>query len=130
MEGAAEHIHAHLALFDRGRAIEVPAAIGIPNGSNCLYWLHTHRPDGFIHMESPERRTFTLGQLYDVWGSSLSSTAAGGLRAGRGRRLAITVNGKPWRGDPRAIVLRDRESIVIQAGPPFAPQPRIDWAHV
>lgn len=130
MEGAVEHIHAHLALFDRGRGVEVPAGIGIPSGSNCLYWMHTHRPDGFIHIESPARRAFTLGQFYDVWGFELSSTEAGGVRASRGRKLTVTVNGKPWRGDPRAIVLHDHQSIVIQAGPPFARPRRVDWSRL
>jgi len=130
MEGAVEHIHAHLGLFDRGRGVEVPAGIGIPNGSNCLYWVHTHRSDGFIHIESPARRAFTLGQFYDVWGFTLSSTQAGGVRASRGHTLRVWVNGTLWRGDPRAIVLRDRQSIVIQAGPPFARPRRVDWSSV
>lgn len=130
VEGAVEHVHAHLALFDRARGVEVPPSIGIPSGSNCLYWIHTHRPDGFIHIESPTHRTFTLGQFYDVWGFTLSSTQAGGLRAPRGRKLAVSVNGKIWRGDPRAIVLRDRENIVIAVGPPFARLGRTDWSSV
>ena len=130
MEGAVEHIHAHLALFDRGRGVEVPAGIGIPGGANCLYWLHTHRPDGFVHIESPARRTFTLGEFYDVWGLELGSTVAGGVRAGRGRTLRVTVDGKPWRGNPRNIVLHDHQSIVIQAGPPFARPRRVDWSRV
>ena len=71
-EGAVEHIHAHLQLFDRGRALVVPEDIGIPNGGACLYWLHTHAEDGIIHIESPVRRTFTLGEFFDVWGVALS----------------------------------------------------------
>lgn len=113
MEGAAEHIHAHLKLTDRGRPLEVPADIGIPQGAGCLYWLHTHSADGLVHIESPSRRTFTLGQFFDVWGQKLNRTQAAGLHAVRGRTLRVYVNGKPWKGDPRAILLRDREQIVI-----------------
>ncbi|HEY8314545.1 MAG TPA: hypothetical protein VIG51_10275 [Candidatus Baltobacteraceae bacterium] len=120
MEGSAEHIHAHLQLFDRGRPVEVPAGVGIPIGGNCLYWMHTHRADGIIHIESPHEQNFTLGQFFDIWGSNLSRTAAGPLHAARGKRLRISVDGRPWRGvDPRAIGIRNREEIVIQTGPPY-----------
>jgi len=128
-EGAAEHIHAFLALFDRGRRVTVPAGIGIPQGAGCLYWLHTHNTDGFIHIESPVRRSFTLGQFFDIWGPDLSWTQAGPLTAAHGDRLTIWVDGARWRGhDPRDIRLHDHQAIVIQNGPPFAPQPRPNWS--
>ncbi|MBV8066736.1 MAG: hypothetical protein JO113_02080 [Candidatus Eremiobacteraeota bacterium] len=128
-EGAVEHIHVNLQLFDRGRAIVVPAGIGIPQGSQCLYWIHTHSNDGFIHIESPVKRTFDLGEFFDVWGPNLSWTQAASLSSPHGRRLAIWVDGKPWHGrDPRSIVLADHETIVIQNGPPFAKSARADWS--
>jgi hypothetical protein len=128
-EGAVEHIHVNLQLFDRGRAVVVPAGIGIPQGSDCLYWLHTHSSDGFIHIESPVKRPFDLGEFFDIWGPDLSWTKAASLTAPRGRRLEIWVDGQPWHGnDPRTIALRDRETIVIQNGPPFAPPAHPDWS--
>ena len=54
------HFHAHLALLDDGRPVSLPAGIGIRQHSDCLYFLHTHKPDGIIHIEAPSRRTFTL----------------------------------------------------------------------
>ncbi len=128
-EGSVEHIHASLQLFDRGRAVPVPADIGISQTANCLYWTHTHSADGFIHIESPVRRVFTLGDFFDIWGPDLSWTQAGELKAPHGRRLSISVGGTPWHGrDPRGIVLRDHETIVIQNGPPFAKPARADWS--
>lgn len=129
-EGSLEHIHAHLQLFDRGRVVGVPAGIGIPSGGSCLYWLHTHTDDGFIHIESPVLRTFTLGAFFDIWGMSLSARQAGSLRASDGRALRVTVNGNLWNGNPRAIPLRDREEIVIQNGPPFARPHPTDWSNI
>jgi hypothetical protein len=130
-EGALEHLHVNLQLYERGRAVSVPANVGIPQGSNCLYWLHTHSSDGFIHIESPVKRTFDLGEFFDIWGPELSWTKAAGVTAPHGARLSIWVNGTPWRGgDPRAIPLRDREAIVIQSGPPFAKPARPDWSQV
>jgi len=113
MEGAVEHIHAHLKLTQGSHPFEVPAGIGIPQGSQCLYWLHTHSADGLLHIESPEKRTFTLGQFFDIWGQRLSRTQAAGVRAPRGHTLRVVVNGKRWKGDPRAIPLRDNEEILI-----------------
>jgi len=63
------HIHAHLDIFVNGHPITIPAFIGI-EGNTCLYWLHTHTPDGVIHIESPKERGFTLGQFLGIWQST------------------------------------------------------------
>lgn len=128
MEGAVQHIHAHLQLFNRGRRVEVPAQIGIMQIAGCLYWLHTHATDGIIHIEAPTARTFTLGQFFDIWDESLSRSQAGPLHAPRGRTLRVTVNGRVWTGNPRSIPLRDREEIVIQNGPPYGTPHSADWS--
>jgi hypothetical protein len=127
-EGAVEHIHARLELFDRASAIEVPAQIGIPLAGTCLYWIHTHTPDGYIHIESPVKHTFTLGQFFDIWEQQLDWTQAASVVAPHGKRLSIWVDGKAWHGkNPRSIVLSDRETIVVQNGPPFAKPVTSDW---
>jgi hypothetical protein len=127
MEGAVEHIHSHIALVDRGRTVDVPAGIGIPNSYGCLYWVHTHTPDGFIHIEAPVKRAFTLGQFFDIWGMNLSTTQAAGVRASRGHRLAIWVNGTRYAGDPNKIGLKNHETSVIQNGPPFVRPAKVNW---
>lgn len=127
MEGAVQHIHAHLTLVDRGTPLTIPAQVGISSGAGCLYWIHTHTSNGFIHIEAPVKRSFTLGEFFDIWGQDLSATRAASLNA---KRLAVTVDGKPYPGDPRKIVLRDHESIVIEAGPPYVKTPAVDWSKV
>ncbi len=129
-EGAVEHVHTHLQLFDRGRAVRIPGQIGIPSSGGCLYWIHTHADDGIIHIESPVTGTFTLGQFFDIWDKTLSRTQADGVRTGRARALRVTVNGKRWRSDPRSIPLRDHEEIVIQSGPPFVAGRHADWSRL
>lgn len=129
-EGAVQHVHAHLQLFNRGHAITVPGEIGIPQGAGCLYWVHTHSDDGIIHIESPVKRTFTLGQFFDIWDMDLSRTRAGDLHAFPGHKLRVTVDGKIWTKDPRDIPLRDREEIVIQSGPPYSSGHRADWSRM
>lgn len=130
-EGAVEHIHVSLQLFDRGRGVAVPANIGIPQGVGCLYWIHTHSGDGFIHIESPVKRSFTLGEFFDIWGPDLSWTTAASVSAPHGHQLAIWVDGKPWHGkSPRTIALHDHQTIVIQSGPPFAKPVHPDWSQL
>ena len=63
------HVHAHLDIFVNGHPLIIPAFIGIQSNT-CLYWLHTHTPDGVIHIESPQERGFTLGQFFDIWQST------------------------------------------------------------
>jgi hypothetical protein len=90
----------------------------------CIYWLHTHTPDGIIHIEAPLNRSFTLADFFAVWGQPLSRTQAATASAGKGRTLRVWVDGKPYTGDPGAIPLMAHTDIVIEAGPPFPPPPR------
>ena len=128
MEGSVFHIHQHLALYDRGKPVDVPGDIGRPLMAGCFYWLHTHSTDGIIHVESPEFKSFTLGEFFDVWGAPLSRTKAGPLRAAQGGTLHVFLDGMPYAGDPRAIQLSQHADIVIEAGPPFhKPAPFTGW---
>ncbi len=89
-EGVVLHIHSHLAIFDHGTQVQVPAFIGMsPNAQGgCLYWIHTHDPSGVIHVESgsvtaPQGGPFTLGMFFDIWGEQLSRDRVGAVRRHR-----------------------------------------------
>ena len=60
-EGQRIHIHQHLVILDHGKPVNIPPNVGQPAGKRCIYWLHTHTPDGIIHIEAPLDRSFTLG---------------------------------------------------------------------
>jgi hypothetical protein len=122
------HIHAHLTVFVNGSPRQVPAGIGIPgaqaqdtpsgtfiNGGTCLYWLHTHAADGIIHIESPVRRTFTLGQVFNEWGQPLSASRAGPATG----HVTALYNGKVYRGNPRDIPLNAHAQIQLEVGKPL-----------
>jgi len=117
-EGSLFHIHQHVAIFDHGRAVTIPSDVGRPVVGQCLYWIHTHTADGIIHIESPQVRGFSLGQLFDIWGQPLSPThvASGVVKKGQ---LRVFVGGRPYAGDPRAIGLTAHADIVLEAGPPY-----------
>jgi hypothetical protein len=131
------HIHAHLTVFVNGSARQIPAAIGIPGAQatqtaqgpfietgTCFYWLHTHAPDGIIHIESPVQRTYTLGNFFDEWGQTLSSDQVG---PARGHVVAI-YNGQVYTGNPRDIPLTAHAQIQLQIGTPLvAPEQVTNW---
>ncbi|HTV72483.1 MAG TPA: hypothetical protein VME66_02110 [Candidatus Acidoferrales bacterium] len=126
-EGSLFHIHQHLSLYAHGRPLTVPAFIGIPPMGACLYWVHTHTPDGIIHIESPVYRDFSLGNFFDIWGTPLSPTVVGDVRVPKGQ-LRAYVNGRRYLGNPRSIALTVHADIVIEAGAPFfTPRPFTDW---
>lgn len=128
-EQLAYHVHARLSLFVNGKPRSVPLGIGIgkpvkvtrtdggefASGGSCFALLHTHAANGVIHIEAPERRTFTLGQFFDVWRQQL-----GPRRLGRhSGNVTAFVDGKRFRGNPRRILLRKHAQIQIEVGQPI-----------
>jgi hypothetical protein len=125
-EGAVFHSHQHVAVYDHGKPVDVPAGVGIVP-DKCLYWLHTHTGNGLIHIEAPKYRDFTLGEFFDVWGEPLSATKVAGAHVARGQ-VRTYVGGRLYDGDPRKMLLAFHSDIVIEAGPPyFKPKPFTDW---
>jgi hypothetical protein len=124
MEGSRVHIHQHIAILDHGRLVAVPPNVGQPAEKRCIYWVHTHTPDGVIHIEAPAFRSFTLGDFFAIWGEPLSRTQAASANAAKGQTLRVWVNGNRYTGDPRAIALAVHTDIVIEAGPPFSAPPK------
>jgi len=123
------HVHAHLSLFSKGEQIAIPYAIGIvrpfqvKNGFASagagIYWLHTHDATGIIHVESPDARTYTLGNFFDIWGQPLDAHSVAGFTG----VVRAFVDGKPFTGDPRTIVLAAHTQITLEVGAPFVPPP-------
>jgi hypothetical protein len=124
MEGSRIHIHQHLTILDHGHPVTIPLNVGRPVEKGCLYWVHTHTPDGVIHIEAPQFRPFTLGDFFAVWGEPLTRTQASSAHAAKGQTLRVWVNGSRYNGDPRKIPLAVHTDIVIEAGPPFPTPPK------
>jgi hypothetical protein len=123
------HSHTHLTIFVRGSARQVPAGIGIappyetavtPRGvfvkaGACFTWLHTHAADGIIHSESPVKRTYTLGEFFDIWGEPLDLNRVGPARG----RVTALFNGRVFTGTLRDIPLLAHAQIQLEVGPPL-----------
>ena len=132
-EGTSLHVHAHVALFDRGKQIQIPRYIGFaPNpqlpGGGCLYWIHTHDASGIIHVEAPDLHPpgggpYTLGMLFDIWGQPLGADNIAGFKG----PVTAYVNGAKYDGDLRAIPLSAHQEITLEVGTPIVPAPLYSW---
>jgi hypothetical protein len=131
------HIHAHLTIYDHGAPRQVPAGIGIAPpyeveqagsgafiaGATCFMWLHTHSADGIIHTESPIKRTYTLGNFFDIWGQPLSRRRVGPARGS----VTALFDGKLFTGNPRRIPLSAHAQIQLEVGKPLVTPERITF---
>ncbi|MFZ9608415.1 MAG: hypothetical protein ACO3E5_04975 [Candidatus Limnocylindrus sp.] len=78
---AAYHIHSQLTIkLPDGTTAEVPPNIGI--NQNCMYWLHTHEPDGQLHVEAPDETLATLADFLEIWRRSTNPTIPNAVNAG------------------------------------------------
>jgi hypothetical protein len=131
------HVHAHLDVFVDGHAVEIPGGIGIEItdpavqqfGSSyggipaegceqpCISPIHTHDPDGVIHVEAPSEARFTLGQFFAELGVRLDASCVDEFCM-PDVPVAIFVDGQRQSGDPADIVLRDGQEIAIVVGTP------------
>lgn len=121
LEGQVLHIHAHLTVLIKGSAVAIPSDVGRPAAAGCIYWVHTHADDGIIHVESPTKRTFTLGEFFALWGRPLTADEVAGIPVAAGEHIRAYLNGKAWKRDPAAIALTPHADIVIEVGSPFPP---------
>jgi hypothetical protein len=132
------HVHAHLDVFVNGRAVTVPAAIGIdihdpavkrieeggvvgyggispPCAKPCISPLHTHFPDGILHTEAKANQSNTLGEFFTEWDVRLDSNCVDDFCRPK-TLIAFYVDGEKVSGDPRRIKLEDRREIAIVVG--------------
>ena len=130
VEGAVMHSHQHLAIRNHGKPVPIPDDVGRPLIGQCFYWLHTHTPDGIIHIEAPNFHSFTLGNFFDIWGQPLSRANVAGAKPKPGDQVMVWVGGKPYAGDPRKIELVEHLDVTIEVGPPYRkPAPFTAWDH-
>lgn len=129
-EDVKYHVHVELEIFVDGARERVPAGVGITRPYlvehtsagpfldvglyDCLYWLHTHAPDGIVHVEAPAKGSFTLGQFFDVWRQPLGANRAGPARG----TVVVFENGRRLSGDPRDTPLLAHGVIQLDVGSP------------
>jgi hypothetical protein len=120
------HIHVHITIYINGKRTTIPQGIGIAPDGSCYYWLHTHTPDGIIHVEAPQQDTgLALDDFVTIWQSKFSSlgfpaqlTVASGWK--------YYVNGQPFTGTNNAplhteIRFHAHDAITLEYGSPNPP---------
>ncbi len=96
----AFHIHPHLQILVDGQEEIIPAGIGIEPG--CTREIHTHGPDGEIHIEAAKDRGFKFSDFLSVWGKPLERS---------GYVLKMTVDGTGT--TDTSFVLQDKQHIIF-----------------
>jgi hypothetical protein len=126
------HVHTHLSIFLSGEALAIPGNIGIADlspTSDCHYNIHTHDRSGKIHVEAPQPGTFTLGQMFHIWGQPLERNNIAGLV---GLPVVVYVTDdevvSEYTGELGDIELTSHRLITIQVGiPAITEVPNFTW---
>jgi hypothetical protein len=126
-----------LTIFVNGSQRSVPYGIGIvpPRqvqntssgpfvaGGSCFYWLHTHAADGIIHIESPSKRTYTLGNFFDIWHQPLGPNEVGPVKG----KVTAFYNGQVYKDDPRDIPLGSHTQVQLDVGKPLIAPEKVSF---
>jgi len=122
----------HLEIFARRRDLVIPSGIGISpprnrdgayvTGGRCWFPVRTLEPTGLIEID--EGVQATLADFFDLWEQPLSPKRLLSFRAPRGKEVAVFVDGKRWRDDPRSLPLKRHAAIVLEVDGYFPPTRR------
>jgi hypothetical protein len=128
LEHTNYHYHLDVQIIDQGNQVPIPTDVGRPRF--CFYWIHMHPSNpGVIHVESPDQRTYTLGNFFDVWALTssqsvgLDSRHVGTITLTAGQTLVVFVDGRRYVQDPRGIPLVAHEVIQLEITPPTIDPP-------
>jgi hypothetical protein len=114
-------LRVHLELFANRKVVVVPGGIGVSGGRTVLYshivdalWhgpAWTLDPGGVFHLARPGLR---LADVFAVWGQPLDERTLLTFKAADSEGVQVFVNGERHRGAPGAVVLRDRDQVVVE----------------
>jgi hypothetical protein len=113
------HIHTKLVIMIDNQLYPIPANIGIVP-EKCIYWLHTHDNSGIIHIESPIKINFTLGQFLHIWklfdNSDIVHDIADNKIKGNISSILVNNNNNSITSDVRDysnLILKDQNKILL-----------------
>ena len=107
------HIHSELTILINGEKQTIPAEIGITDG--CMNSVHTHDTTGTIHIESPVKKDFTIGDFFAVWKKEFNQDQILDYKSDATHAVTITVNGVSVDTYENTI-MKDDEKIVVSYG--------------
>ncbi len=95
-----QHIHPILKIVVDGAQEAVPANIGLVS---CERALHTHDESGTLHIEAQDKRGYTLGDFFGVWGKTIKRS---------GYAVTMTIDNAP-NTELEKLLLKDKQEIVL-----------------
>ena len=131
------HVHVFVGIIVNGHELALPDGVGMKNPgadsggvvrtASCFYYLHTHDAAGIVHVEDPSTASrttalHTLGQVFAIWGHSLSGWTiytSGQKYAGQGAQTISNSTYKQYSGSPSSLPLYAHEVIWLQSGSPI-----------
>jgi hypothetical protein len=113
-EGTVMHIHQHLDIVINGQPIVIPADIGV--GASFISPMHSHDTTGILHVESPVKKDFTLGQFFTEWGIKFDDSCIATFCADASHKLVVGANGQPIT-NAKDYVLKAHDEIEVWYGP-------------
>lgn len=124
--------HAHLSIVMNNEPQTVPQGLGAaPDGvTHCFYTIHVHDSSGKVHVTPAAAGTFTLGQLFQIWGQPLTSSNVAGI-SGLPVEIFVTDNGtvtKVEEADWSNIELKSHREITISLGTEVTEIPNFTWS--
>ena len=93
--GSPIHWHPQVSITIDGAPIEIPPNIGIGAGGH--FPIHTHEPDGVLHVEqsSPTTKTTALAQFFEIWGKTFTAECILDSCNDGTKSMNMLVNGEP-----------------------------------
>jgi hypothetical protein len=127
----AYHVHSHVTIYLDGVAQSLPGNIGIHNQqpSRCFYGIHTHDKSGKVHVEFAAPGSYTLGNLFHIWGQPLQTDNVAGI-TGKPISVYTTDNATVTKvtSDWSAIELTTHKEITIVIGTAISEIPNYTWS--
>lgn len=77
------HAHAFLTVYRDGQLVQVPSDLGFDESGRHSS-LHTHTPDGVIHLEADNAYPYELAHVMTAWGVAFDRNRLGGDGCGNG----------------------------------------------
>lgn len=125
-------LHAHLSILVNNEPQAIPHYLGAaPAGdTHCFYQIHADDSSGRIHVTpAAAGSTYTLGQLFEIWGQPLTNTNVAGIE-GLPIEVYVTDNGTVTKVEDTewsSIELKSHREITIEAGTPLEEIPNFTW---
>jgi hypothetical protein len=117
---AGRSFRVHVELFAERKVVVIPAGIGVAR-TGCVYPARTRSPIGVVEVEAGVR--LRLGDLFRIWGASLSPRQLLSFRSAAIAQVRAYVAGKRWRGRVTDVPLTAGANIVVEVGPYVPPHP-------